>query len=75
MRMEPARYWRSLTKDEKYQLADLLSVTKVYLSSVMNGHFKASKTLALRIELKTDGDVSKRDIRPDVNRNEWIDVE
>jgi len=69
MKMTSDKYWRSLDSDEKQVLADELSITKVYLSNVMNmqKNIKPSIELAQRIETQTCGAVSRKALRPDVN--------
>ncbi len=67
MKLPPDKFWRALSKDEKVMLADELNITKVYLSSVMNSHFRCSTDLAVRIEEKTKGAISRKVLRPDVN--------
>ncbi len=70
MKISSDRYWRALNKDEKGDLAKRLLVTRAYLSNVMNMTYQCSKSLAVRIDDETDGNVSKEQIRADVNWSE-----
>ena len=64
--MDKAKYWRSLSSQQKQALADKLDVKKTYLSNVLNGFSRASSTLAKRISEETGNQITKKALRPDI---------
>ena len=64
--MDKAKYWRSLSSQEKQALADKLGVEKRYLSNVLNGSSQASAKLSRKISRETGNQVTKKALRPDI---------
>ncbi|WP_227734584.1 YdaS family helix-turn-helix protein [Yersinia proxima] len=59
-------YWKSLTISQRVNLASLVSSSSGYLRLVFKGHKRASHSLAKKIEVATNGAVTKEQLRPDI---------
>lgn len=60
------RYWDSLSKHERSQLAKRVGSSAGYLRLVFTGHKKAGFTLAQKLEAETAGAVTRAELRPDI---------
>jgi DNA-binding transcriptional regulator YdaS (Cro superfamily) len=47
-------------------LAERLGSSKAYISQLAHGHRKASHQMARKIEVETNGQVTRADLRPDI---------
>ena len=59
-------YYKKLKAGQKKQLADELGTSLAYLRHLAYSRRKASPKMAQRIELATQRQVSRRDLRPDI---------
>ena len=64
--MDKAKYWRSLTSQEKQALADDLGITKDYLGHILKGYSQSSAVMAMSIDKATKHQVTKKALRPDI---------
>jgi len=64
MKLHP--YWLGLDKESRKKFAKKAGTKISYLWQVAQGHRNASASLARRIEIATDGTVTKEELRPDI---------
>ncbi len=55
----------SASRGRATELAKRLNVSAAYISQIASGYRKASPVMAVQIEEATNGDVSRKDSRPD----------
>lgn len=60
-----ANYWKSLSAEEKENLAKKAGTKVSYLRHVASGVHKAGPTLCVKLELVTNGKISRHELRPD----------
>lgn len=66
------KYWKALSIQERQKLALNVNTSCGYLRLVFMGHKKASHTLAKKLEIATDGVVTKELVRPDIYQGECL---
>ena len=65
-RMTLTEYFSTEPRGAKSEMAEYLRISPTWLSLIMNGSRKASPELSLRIELATQGLVTRSELRPDI---------
>ena len=70
--MKLQTHWQNLDADGKRALAEALDTSVAYLSQLANGHRQSSQQMALRIERMTQNQVTRYDLRPDLNPHESL---
>ena len=68
--MDLKSYLSSLERGEPSRFAEKLGVSISYLSQLASGKSPVSVSRCLEIETKTDGMVTRRDLRPD----DWMKI-
>lgn len=64
--MDMLKFYRGLDRNAKAALSEELCTSRAYLSQIAYGHRHAGPAFAKRIELATDGVVTRYDLRPDI---------
>lgn len=59
-------YWKSLTPQQKSELAKSAGTKITYLRHIASGVHRAGPVLAKRLHELTKGEVDKHDLRPDI---------
>ncbi|MCW0316213.1 hypothetical protein NB724_001364 [Pantoea ananatis] len=60
------KYWNSLSREERSDLASKVGYSPGYLRLVFTGHKKAGFILAQKLETETQGEVTRAELRPDI---------
>jgi DNA-binding transcriptional regulator YdaS (Cro superfamily) len=63
--MTLAEYFATEPRGSKIEMAEHLGITATYISLLIHGKRRASKSLAISIELATQGLVMRHELRPD----------
>lgn len=61
------KYYKSLSAEDKKDLADRMNTSLAYLSQLANGHRKAGAKILLQIESSTGGLVSAVEMRDEAS--------
>lgn len=72
--MNLREYLATLERGGASQLADKLGISISYLSQMASGASSISPARCVAIEQATDGDVSRRDLRPDDWNRIWPEL-
>ena len=64
--MDMKTYFSGLSPQEKKILADKLETSVAYLSQIANRHRYPGHGLSKRIEIETEGCVTRQELRPDI---------
>ena len=64
--MTLTEYFSTEPRGAKSEMAEYLRISPTWLSLIMNGSRKDSPELSLRIELATQGLVTRSELRPDI---------
>ncbi len=59
-------YFATEPRGAKVEMADYLGITATYISLLIHGKRRTSKSLAISIENATQGLVKRQDLRPDL---------
>ena len=64
--MTLAEYFATEPRGSKVEMAEHLGITATYISLLIHGKRRASKSLSISIENATQGLVTRKDLRPDL---------
>ena len=65
-KMTLEEYFATEPRGSKVEMADYLGITATYISLLIHGKRRASKSLSISIENATQGLVKRQDLRPDL---------
>jgi len=66
MDIHPFEQYRKNHDLKQYEMAFFLEISSGYYSQIINGERQPSPMLAIRAEQKSNGEISKGELRPDI---------